>query len=89
MTSVGSIATTRFPDLVASAFRKYRAEDAKSRRPITALALRLIRERRPGADVRTAVLAEAEAASVSTEDAERILQWAARQEVKRREGVNG
>jgi hypothetical protein len=77
------------PDLVASALWKYRADSTQSRRPIAALALRLIRERRPGADVRTAVLAEAEAAGMSTDDAERILQWAARQELKRRGGVNG
>jgi hypothetical protein len=71
-------------ELVSSAQRKYRASAAELKRPVASVAFRLIRDRRSSTEVRAAVLAQAETVGLPTAEAERIIDWAARQELKRR-----
>jgi len=81
----------RYQDLervVESAVGKYRGEAALRRRPLVALACRLIRDRLPSNMVRASVMEQAAAAGLSAEDTERILVWAARQELARREAAD-
>lgn len=76
------------PDLVASAFRKYRAGGAEQSRSVASVAFRLLRERRPSAEVQAAALAQAEAVGLPRTEAERIVEWAAWQELARRGAGN-
>lgn len=71
------------PELVASAANKYQANPA-NRKSLVRLACRLIGDRCPGAEVRAAVLKQAEAVGISGKDAEGIIQWAARKELAHR-----
>ena len=73
------------PELVASALRKYRGEATAKRKPLARLACRLIRERRPGEEVRAAVTAEAAALGIDAVSVKEIIAWAAKQEMTRRE----
>jgi len=71
------------PELVASAAGKY-AGGAAQRGILAKLAGRLIRERRPAAEVRATVLAEAETRGIEAGRAEEILHWVAQRELDRR-----
>ena len=74
--------------LVASAAAKY-AEAAGHRRALAKLAGRMIRNRRPSAEMRAAMRAEAETRGIDAEQAEHILQWAVKRELARREAARG
>ena len=76
------------PELVGSAAEKY-AEAAEHRRALARLAGRMIRQRCPSAEMRAAVLAEAETRGIEPERAERILEWAVRRELVNREAARG
>jgi hypothetical protein len=72
-------------ELVTSAARKYRAESDERKKPIIRLACRLIRERKPAAEVRAAVYEAAARVGVEASTAAAIIAWAARTELARRE----
>jgi hypothetical protein len=76
------------PELVASAAAKF-AETAEHRRALARLAGRMIRNRRPSAEMRAAMLAEAETRGIAAERAESILEWAVKRELARREAARG
>jgi hypothetical protein len=75
-------------ELVASASRKYRGETSEKRKALARLACSMIRERRPGDEVRAAVTAEAATRGVDAAAAGEIIAWAAKQERSRREGAH-
>lgn len=72
------------PALVGSAFRKYRGDDAAKRKPVVALAFRLLRERRPSAEVEAAVIREGAENGIPADTATRIAEWCAKRELERR-----
>jgi hypothetical protein len=74
--------------LVASAAGKY-AETAEHRRALAKLAGRLLRDRRPSAEMRAAVLAEAAARGIEPERAEAIARWVVEREIERRGATRG
>jgi len=76
----------RYADIdrtVQTALTKYQAD---KRRPLARLAFQLIRARRPGDEVRDAVLHQAAALGVAEPIALDIIIWAGRQELARRAG---
>ncbi len=75
-------------ELVASALRKYRADDADRRKPIARLARRLVSEGGPPAEIRAAVAAEAAARGVDASVASAILKWAVNIENERMGGTD-
>ena len=71
------------PELVRSARRKYRDDDAARQRPLYRLARQLVREDRPPDKVRARVAAEAEALGFDADAAARSIAWAAKLEIER------
>jgi hypothetical protein len=81
----------RYDDIertVQTAVEKYRGEMAERRRSIAALACDLIRKRYAGADIRATVSERAAENGLTTEDADGIIKWAARQELTRRGAID-
>jgi hypothetical protein len=71
--------------LVASAAKKY-AQAREARQALARIARRMIDGRRPSAEIRETIRAEAEARGVDPTKALEIAVWVARQELLRREG---
>lgn len=76
------------PELVASAAGKY-AEAAAHRRALAKLAGRMIRDRRPSAEMRAALRAEAITRGVDPAQADSILEWAVQRELVNRGASRG
>jgi hypothetical protein len=70
--------------LVASAVGKYARKVEEGQRALARLAGRLIHERQPSEQVRSAVRAEAARLGTDREKAERIITWAAQREIAKR-----
>ena len=75
-------------ELVASAAEKYAASTGH-RRTLAKLAGRLIRNRRPAAEMRATVLTEAAALGVEAAEAQSVLIWVAERELARRVAAHG
>ena len=75
-------------ELTASAARKFKDPDGHCR-TLAKLAGRMLRDRRPSAEVRAAVLAEAAARGMDAERAEGIARWVAEREIERRGQTHG
>jgi hypothetical protein len=76
------------PELVASAAGKYAAA-VGHRRALAKLAAQMIRDRRPAAELRAAVLAAAEARRIEGTRAESTMPWAAGRELTHRRVAHG
>ena len=71
-------------ELVASAVQKYARKVEERQRALARYARRIIRDREPGEQVRSAVLAEAARLGIEPKKAERIITWAAQREIETR-----
>lgn len=76
------------PELVASALKKYRDEQAAKQRPLFRLARQLVREDRPPEEVRARVAAEAAARGFGADVAARSIAWASKLEIACVEAAN-
>lgn len=76
------------PGLVATAERTFADGTAPGRRELCKLALRMLRDRRPSAEVRALLLAEAVAHAVPPDKVDGILRWAAEKELAARRAVH-
>lgn len=75
-------------ELATSAARKFNDPEGHGR-ALAKLVGRMLRDRRPSAEVRAAVLAEAVALGIDAERAEGIARWVAEREIERRGAAHG